>query len=272
MVRPCAENRLALKVYGDTNAITVVNEEGQNIDGQAFSFDRVYNVDTSSSDVYSGSARHIVEGFVQGMSGTIFAYGATSSGKTYTMLGGTESRGILDMAAEAIFKDLPESATISASFVEVYNEVIRDLIREDSSHSSVQIRGNKCCSTEKECKDHSTIMSILKKGLAKRAVSATAMNEQSSRSHSIFTLSLKMTTSEGKVVTSALNLVDLAGSESVKHTGASGQTERGCEDKSEPAVTGQGNSCLCRRASNSMGGRACMCPTGTASLRGFAAR
>ena len=230
-VRPLSNDDVgtAIKIYQEQNAIAQVNEEGQLMEQQLFAFDRVFDTQCNTQEVYEECGRHIVEGFLKGINGTVFAYGATSSGKSFTMMGGPKQgeRGILDMAAETIFSNLASTASIKVSFVEVYNEVIRDLINEGTSaSSSVQIRGNRVCSTEIECKDHETIVTTLKRGLAKRAVEATAMNEKSSRSHSIFTLSLTNRLEDGTVLKADLNLVDLAGSESVKHTGASGQRQK----------------------------------------------
>lgn len=110
------------------------------------------------------------------------------------MLGGGDQKGVLYMAAEDIFNYIAEHPTrdflLRASFVEIYNENIRDLLSE-SADSTVAIRedprkGVYCEAVEFVITDFDSIIRLLKKGIAKRAVEATAMNDTSSRSHTIF--------------------------------------------------------------------------------------
>ena len=150
-----------------------------------------------------------------------------------------DQRGVLEMAAEDIFSHICATAgrdfLLRVSFVEIYNEIIRDLL-SDAADATVSIRedpkrGVYCEAQEHVISDYESIIRALKKGVARRVVEATAMNDTSSRSHTIFKLVVESkengssgnTDPDGAVLVSTLNLVDLAGSESVRHTGATGQ-------------------------------------------------
>ena len=157
------------------------------------------------------------------------------------MLGGGDQPGVLNMAAFDIFTHIANHPNrdfiLRASFVEIYNENIRDLLatKTSSSDGFVAIRedprrGVYCESEERMITTYEEITSLLREGISKRAVEATAMNDTSSRSHTIFRLVIESRESnrngyegDGAVLVATLNLVDLAGSESVKHTGAMGQ-------------------------------------------------
>lgn len=220
------------------NAVSQVNKDGQPIEGQTSYFDKVFDEKASNGDVYGYISKEMVQGVMAGINGTVFAYGQTSSGKTHTMLGGGDEKGVVYLAAEDIFKYISSHGNrdflLRASFVEIYNENIRDLL-SDTPDATVAIRedprkGVYCEAVECVITDFDSILKLLKKGISRRVVEATAMNDTSSRSHTIFKLVVESRESQragvetdGAVLVSALNLVDLAGSESVRHTGAMGQ-------------------------------------------------
>lgn len=207
----------------------------------SFAFDRVFDVDASQIDVFEGvkvvdSVRDILEGY----NATIFAYGQTASGKTHTMEGGdifdALTRGIVPRSAEALFQACLEAPSemefaIKVSFVEIYMERIRDLldafgqkkanlqIREDPN-LGVYVAG---C-TESFVTNEKELLQCMIEGHKSRATAATGMNEGSSRSHSVLSVTVQQKNTEtdaervGKLV-----LVDLAGSEMVRKTHAAGQ-------------------------------------------------
>jgi centromeric protein E len=219
-----------------------------------FAFDKTFGEQTTTREVYNGVAKGIVSSVVSGLNGTIFAYGQTSSGKTHTMQGsgsieeGLNGGGVVHMAACDIFdhiKNTPDRLfLVRASFIEIYNEEVRDLlgnnqtlhIREDPR------RGVFVSSAEEIVTDYTGLLETLFDGEKNRAVAATGMNERSSRSHTIFriTIESRMKSAEGDnlkenfneededgaVRVSTLNLVDLAGSESVRHTGSTGDRQK----------------------------------------------
>ena len=227
------------------NAIVQVNSDGEDNFSNVQGYDHVFDPSTTTEDIYNSVGRDIVDGVVNGINGTIFAYGQTSSGKTFTMLGAEQSKGILEMAAEEIFTLIGQCEgrdfLLRVSFVEIYNEMIRDLL-SDAKHGQNEVairedprRGVYCEAEEIIITDYDSIISVLKKGISKRSVASTEMNDTSSRSHTIFKIVVeskerpddneKLTT-DGAVLVASLNLVDLAGSESVRHTGATGQRQK----------------------------------------------
>jgi centromeric protein E len=222
------------------NSVEQLTKEGQPIEGQTYNYNQVFGEAAGNKDVYTGIAKDVVKGVVGGINGTIFAYGQTSSGKTHTMLGGGNEPGVLEMAATEIFERIAQCDNreflMRVSFVEIYNELIYDLLCDSKDDALINIRedprrGVYCEATEKIITDYESITKALHRGMSRRTVESTAMNETSSRSHSIFKLVVESRQKaaegseepDGAVLVASLTLVDLAGSESVKHTQAAGQ-------------------------------------------------
>jgi len=258
----------AWKAQTNNNSIV---ETTRSANESSYSYDKVFGETTNTCEIYNGLVSDIVESVIKdGVNGTVFTYGQTSSGKTFTMQGqGTSANndssiGIIQLAAKDIFQSIKEEKsdnpnstyTVKVSYVEIYNEELRDLLndnkRRKSSVSSLLIREDKrgVISVEglKEVAVRSLdqLMDVFKVGELNKSVGSTKMNDRSSRSHAILTVNLEKKTvlnqndmdedKENSVggktnelvvkTTSALNLVDLAGSESVKHTGASGMQKK----------------------------------------------
>ena len=204
----------------------------------AFTFDRVFPTNTRQQDVFDYSIRNTVDDVLAGYNGTVFAYGQTGSGKTFTMMGADieddEAKGIIPRIVEQIFNRIMQSDgsiefTVKVSYMEIYMEKIRDLlvphndnlpIHEDKQRG-VYVKGLH----EFYVANVGEVYMILDKGGQSRAVAATNMNQESSRSHSIFVIEVTQKNMEsGTARSGRLFLVDLAGSEKVGKTGASGQT------------------------------------------------
>lgn len=205
----------------------------------AFTFDRVFPTNTAQHDVFDYSIRGTVDDVLAGYNGTVFAYGQTGSGKTYTMMGAgnigdPEAKGIIPRIVEQIFESIMTSDgsvefTVKVSYMEIYMEKIRDLlvplndnlpVHEDKARG-VYVKGLH----EFYVGSVDEVYEILERGGAARAVAATNMNQESSRSHSIFVIEVAQKNVEtGSAKSGRLFLVDLAGSEKVGKTGASGQT------------------------------------------------
>ncbi|EPS70575.1 hypothetical protein M569_04185, partial [Genlisea aurea] len=210
--------------YADGDTI-VRNEHNPSI---AYAYDRVFGPTTTTRHVYDIAAQHVVGGAMEGINGTIFAYGVTSSGKTHTMHGDQRSPGIIPLAVKDAFGIIQETPTreflLRVSYLEIYNEVVNDLlnpagqnlrIREDAQGTFVE--GVK----EEVVLSPAHALSLIAAGEEHRHVGSTNFNLQSSRSHTIFTLTIESSpcgeNCEGQAVTlSQLNLIDLAGSESSK--------------------------------------------------------
>lgn len=205
---------------------TIVRSE--NNPSAAYAYDRVFGPTTTTRLVYDVAAQHIVSGAMEGINGTIFAYGVTSSGKTHTMHGDQRSPGIIPLAVKDAFSIIQETPNreflLRVSYLEIYNEVVNDLlnpagqnlrIREDLQGTFVE--GIK----EEVVLSPAHALSLIAAGEEHRHVGSTNFNLLSSRSHTIFTLTIESTPcgeygEDEAVNLSQLNLIDLAGSESSK--------------------------------------------------------
>eukprot|EP01064_Diplonema_japonicum_P029679 TRINITY_DN4864_c4_g1_i1.p1 TRINITY_DN4864_c4_g1~~TRINITY_DN4864_c4_g1_i1.p1 ORF type:complete len:946 (+),score=302.41 TRINITY_DN4864_c4_g1_i1:55-2892(+) len=218
-----------------------------------FHFDNVFDQQAKQTQVFEEVGKPTVDKILQGYNGTVFAYGQTGSGKTHTMLapeGGssqcldplnTESyaqRGLIPRMATELFERLEAATrenkalqhTVTASYYEIYNEELIDLLRPANDKRKIRLEGTKetfkisglvAATLEGPAK----LLDLIAKGTAKRHVASTAMNDTSSRSHSIIQINIVQNDTVLKhITTSQLNLVDLAGCESLGRTGATGQT------------------------------------------------
>ncbi|XP_028946245.1 kinesin-like protein KIN-7K, chloroplastic [Malus domestica] len=210
--------------YADGDTI-VRNEHNPSI---AYAYDWVFGPTTTTRHVYDVAAQHVISGAMEGVNGTIFAYGVTSSGKTHTMHGDQRSPGIIPLAVKDAFSIIQETPNreylLRVSYLEIYNEVVNDLlnpagqnlrIREDAQGTFVE--GIK----EEVVLSPAHALSLIAAGEEHRHVGSTNFNLLSSRSHTIFSLTIESSpcgeNCEGEAVSlSQLNLIDLAGSESSK--------------------------------------------------------
>ncbi|XP_063586258.1 centromere-associated protein E-like [Penaeus indicus] len=225
---------------GTDNTLTQIDPVTQKPLCVPYKFDRVYSSDYNNADIYFKVAEPIVESALAGFNGTIFAYGQTSSGKTFTMMGNRDLPGIIPMAIQNIFNSIENTPDreylIRVSYMEIYNENITDLLASrESRGKSLSVRedisGNVYVADLKEecvnCEE--SLLALMRKGDKNRHVGVTNMNERSSRSHTIFRIILESRErtegdgSDSAVVVSQLNLVDLAGSENASQTGATGE-------------------------------------------------
>ncbi|XP_025778956.1 kinesin-like protein KIF19 [Puma concolor] len=192
---------------------------------KTFIFDTVFDEHASQEDVYRATTQHLVEGVVSGYNATVFAYGPSGAGKTYTMLGMDAEPGVYLRTLSDLFRAIEMRGStdwgVSMSYLEIYNEVIRDLLnpssgfldlREDS-RGSIQIAGL----TEVSTSNAQEIMHLLTKGNRQRTQEPTAANKTSSRSHAVLQVTVRQRSrgsdlAEG-VRVGKLFMVDLAGSE-----------------------------------------------------------
>ncbi|NXM09345.1 KIF3B protein, partial [Tyrannus savana] len=206
---------------------------------KTFTFDAVYDWNSKQVELYDETFRPLVDSVLQGFNGTIFAYGQTGTGKTYTMegvRGDPEKRGVIPNSFDHIFTHISRSQNqqylVRASYLEIYQEEIRDLLSKDQSK---RLELKERPDTGVFVKDLTTVVTksvkeiehIMNLGNQNRSVGATNMNEHSSRSHAIFQITIECSElgldGENHIRVGKLNLVDLAGSERQAKTGAQGE-------------------------------------------------
>jgi len=223
----------------DTKAgqIFIKNPKAPEEPPKTFSFDLVYDENVRQIDLYNEVARPVVESVIEGFNGTIFAYGQTGTGKTHTMDGGStaESQGIIPNSFDQVFNFIAATDhrefLVRGSFLEIYNEEIRDLLSRNPKNKLELKEDQDGGVFVKDLSNYvvksvSDIKQVLEVGKRNRSVGATKMNLGSSRSHSVFTITIESTMRDERgdehVRVGKLNLVDLAGSERATKTGATG--------------------------------------------------
>lgn len=211
------------------------------VNNEPYTFDRVFDPQSSQHDLFEFSVIHTVDDLFNGYNGTVLAYGQTGSGKSYTMMGPSiddeNKKGIIPRIVDSIFEKIANGDegvefTLSVSYMEIYMELIHDLLTTDPQFSErLTIQEDKTSGihvrnlSKVYVSSSKELYSVLQRGSDLRATSSTEMNLESSRSHAIFQLNLtQINQLDGSAKRSKLFLVDLAGSEKVSKTGASGQT------------------------------------------------
>nr|XP_056708362.1 kinesin-like protein KIF3C [Euleptes europaea] len=206
---------------------------------KTFTFDAVYDANSKQADLYDETVRPLIDSVLQGFNGTMFAYGQTGTGKTYTMQGvwaDPEKRGVIPNSFEHIFTHISRSQNqqylVRASYLEIYQEEIRDLLAKDQS-KKMELKENP--ETGVYIKDLSSFVTknvkeiehVMNLGNQNRSVGSTNMNEYSSRSHAIFVITVECSEigldGEDHIRVGKLNLVDLAGSERQSKMGVQGE-------------------------------------------------
>ncbi|CAK8569290.1 unnamed protein product [Lathyrus sativus] len=192
----------------------------------AYAFDRVFGPHTISDEVYEVAAKPVVKAAMEGVNGTVFAYGVTSSGKTHTMHGDHNSPGIIPLAIKDVFSMIQDTPgrefLLRVSYLEIYNEVINDLL--DPTGQNLRVREDSQGTYVEGIKEEVVLspghaLSFIAAGEEHRHVGSNNFNLFSSRSHTIFTLMVESSAHGDEydgVIFSQLNLIDLAGSESSK--------------------------------------------------------
>lgn len=219
--------------------IDVRNPKGQAGEPpKTFTFDAVYDWNSKQQDLYDETVHDLVDSVLQGFNGTIFAYGQTGTGKTFTMQGvkgNQELWGVIPRSFEQVFGHISRSENqqylVRASYLEIYQEEIRDLLSKDQSK---RLELKERPDTGVYVKDLSSFVTksvreiehVMNVGNQNRSVGATNMNEHSSRSHAIFIITVECSEvgadGENHIRVGKLNMVDLAGSERQAKTGATG--------------------------------------------------
>ena len=223
-----------VEMFSSKGVVEIRNPRDEASAVKVFTYDSVYDEKSTQQDIYEETVRPLVSSVLSGFNGTIFAYGQTGTGKTYTMEGSNndaKKRGIIPRSFEQIFTHISRSENIQylvrASYLEIYQEEVRDLLHQDQSlrfelkekpDTGVFVKDL----SNTVCKNAAEIQQLMNIGNQNRTVGATNMNEHSSRSHAIFMITIEMGDSCG-IRVGRLNLVDLAGSERQSKTGSTGE-------------------------------------------------
>ena len=205
-------------------------------------FDGAFDGETNNEQVYLGTAGPLVRGVLRGVNATVFAYGATGSGKTHTMVGNESDPGLMVLSLRDVFRGIADEKLtgtkefkVECSYTEVYNELVYDLLVPLSNSKPLELREDPergpmvSGLTHVSVTDEREIFALLKEGNARRKTEETGANSTSSRSHAV--LEIWVTRSEknhyDKAYTTAkLTLVDLAGAERASETNNRGQQLR----------------------------------------------
>ncbi|MBA0660865.1 hypothetical protein Goklo_012814 [Gossypium klotzschianum] len=229
--------------------VTVLQNVANKQVDRVFTFDKVFGPKAQQRTIYDQAIAPIVNEVLDGFNCTVFAYGQTGTGKTYTMEGGMRSKGgdlpaeagVIPRAVRQIFDTLEAQNadySMKATFLELYNEEITDLLAPEESSRYAEDRQRKPISLMEDGKgcvivrgleeeavySANEIYALLERGAAKRRTADTLLNKRSSRSHSVFSITVHIKESavgdEELIKCGKLNLVDLAGSENISRSGA----------------------------------------------------
>ncbi|GAO13693.1 hypothetical protein UVI_02017950 [Ustilaginoidea virens] len=195
---------------------------------QVFAFDRVFDENTTQSDVYEGTTKTLLDSVLDGYNATVFAYGATGCGKTHTITGTAQHPGIIFLTMQELFEKIEErsqdkSTELSLSYLEIYNETIRDLLVPGGSTAGLMLRedSNQAVTvfglTSHHPKNVQEVMDMIIQGNEYRTVSPTEANATSSRSHAVLQINVAQKDRNADVnephTMATLSIIDLAGSE-----------------------------------------------------------
>ncbi|XP_022939560.1 kinesin-like protein KIN-14P isoform X2 [Cucurbita moschata] len=226
------DKRMTVEYIGENGEVVIANPTKPGKEGQkAFKFNKVYSPASTQGEVFS-DIQPLIRSVLDGYNVCIFAYGQTGSGKTYTMTGpngatkenwGVNYRALNDLFEISQNRSGAISYEVGAQMVEIYNEQVRDLLSSNASQKKLGILTHSQPfglavpdATMLPVNATSDVIELMDIGLKNRAVGATAMNERSSRSHSIVTIHVRGTDLKGgSSLHGNLHLVDLAGSERV---------------------------------------------------------
>ncbi|KAH1119797.1 hypothetical protein GYH30_048248 [Glycine max] len=224
----------------EDNRISLHKIHGTPLSASSYAFDHIFDERSTNASVYELLAKDIIHAALDGFNGTAFAYGQTSSGKTFTMNGSETDAGVIPRAVGDIFATMEMMSDreflIRVSYMEIYNEEINDLLVVENQklqiHESLE-RGVFVAGLKEEIVNNAEqVLNLIKAGEVNRHFGETNMNVRSSRSHTIFRMVIESKAKDSNssndcsindvVRVSVLNLVDLAGSERIAKTGADG--------------------------------------------------
>ena len=235
-ITPSSEN--SVKILTESVGVDTGKESKKNSENfQTFTYDGVFSAETEQEKIFEIVAKPLINSALEGINGTLFCYGQTASGKTYTMEGihnDSKLMGVIPRMMQYVFYLIEQANSdieysVKCQYYQIYNEKIQDLL--DIRKKDLAIREDKnkgiwvedC--TEIYVSSQEEMYAVFKEGSNNRTVSATNMNKGSSRSHSLFVVTLfQRNTITGSSKTGRIYFVDLAGSEKMAKTGIEGGT------------------------------------------------
>jgi kinesin family protein 18/19 len=207
--------------------------QGKRVKDQTFAFDRIFDQNASQGEVYENTTRSLLDSVLDGYNATVFAYGATGCGKTHTITGTAQQPGIIFMTMQELFERIDErsgekSTEVSLSYLEIYNETIRDLLVPGTPKGGLMLREdvNQSVSVAGLSSHHpqnvEQVMDMIVRGNECRTMSPTEANATSSRSHAVLQINIAQkdrNAGQNEPHTMAtLSIIDLAGSERASAT------------------------------------------------------
>jgi centromeric protein E len=215
-----------------------------------YTFDHLFFPESTNEEIFDDVVKNVVLQSMNGYNGSIFTYGQTSSGKTFTMNGSHSQPGIIPQSIYFCFKSIQDSFPereflFRVSYIEVYNEQIKDLLNSEPAHIKIQtdpklgtiLSGVK----EQVVLSPQQVIALIRAGEAQRHIGSTDMNESSSRAHTVFKLIIESRkrgdSTDAPVRSSFLNLIDLAGSENAKMTNSTGDRAREAKHINQSLLT-----------------------------------
>ncbi|KAI0439868.1 kinesin motor domain-containing protein [Xylaria telfairii] len=206
---------------------------GKKVKDQTFGFDRVFDENTTQTEVYEATTKGLLDSVLDGYNATVFAYGATGCGKTHTITGTTQMPGIIFLTMQELFERISDCSDekhteVSLSYLEIYNETIRDLLVPGGSKQGLMLRedSNQAVTVQGLSSHHpknvQEVMDMIVLGNEFRTVSPTDANATSSRSHAVLQINVAMKDRNAAVnephTMATLSIIDLAGSERASAT------------------------------------------------------
>ena len=206
---------------------------GRRSKDQTFGFDRVFDENTTQADVYEATTRTLLDSVLDGYNATVFAYGATGCGKTHTITGTVQAPGVIFLTMQELFERISERndekhTEVSLSYLEIYNETIRDLLVPGGSKQGLMLRedANQAVSVAGLSSHHpqnvQEVMDMIVRGNEYRTMSPTEANATSSRSHAVLQINLAQKDRNADInephTMATLSIIDLAGSERASAT------------------------------------------------------
>ncbi|KAL2803210.1 P-loop containing nucleoside triphosphate hydrolase protein [Aspergillus granulosus] len=207
--------------------------QGKRVKDQTFAFDRIFDQSASQGEVYEATTRNLLDSVLDGYNATVFAYGATGCGKTHTITGTPQQPGIIFLTMQELFERIEERSgekqtELSLSFLEIYNETIRDLLVPGGSKSGLTLREdtNKSVSvaglSSHNPKTVQEVMDMIMRGNECRTMSPTEANATSSRSHAVLQINIAQKDRNADIhephTMATFSIIDLAGSERASAT------------------------------------------------------